>query len=977
MKTAFNLLAALLLAPLEMLHAADTPKHAVKVTQELLNSIHVTPKLIFDPFPAYAEKFLPFAMAASMESTKKGRLWTCWAGGQDGPNAYLLASYSDDQGKSWRDPVFVIDPQAQGLKMGTRLGSFWCDPKGRLWLFFHQSVGMFDGSCSNWFVRCDDPDAEKPGWTEPVYIGFGASLNKPIVRKNGEWILPVSLWERWHMDKPFADCYRELDAVRGANVFVSDDEGGHWRYHGGLIFKDSCFNEHTVAELNDGRLWMLSRGMKATFQSFSADGGKTWQPQSTAFPHVNSKAVIRRLQSGNLLVIRHGQDITKATPARQELTAFLTTDEGKTWSGKLLLDERTNVSYPDIAQAPNGDIYIHYDRERTGAAEILFARFREEDVQAGELVSKDAALKNLVKSKAHGMNRGGAGSARWPLESVADSLVVRGALTTAAGAAGQCLVFDGRSLAELKDSAKLARGEFTLSLWFNPYDLASGQQMLAGKNRYSRQERQWSLTIEPDGRLKAHLHQGGWSTISCADPLKAGAWHLVALVVNADRATLFMNGNPAGDVKLAQPVAATEAPITLGGIWDADQVRQPFTGAVDEFAVYPRALTAEEIAASYRPSLAVHELPKPKAADFPLWDRSQRLGEAKDLPRLVGVEFHVIKKWDKDADGYTFLHGVGLCWHKGRLYASFAHNKGEENTVTEEAQYRASDDAGKTWSALRAIDAGEEKDLAVSHGVFVSHAGKLWAFHGAYYKRMERIHTRAYSLDEATGQWTKHGVVLENGFWALNQPVKMTDGNWIMPGISAGPYSETGAFPAAVAISRADDFTKWDFVGIPVQKGIRLWGESSLIVDGPNALNIARYGGKALALISKSTDFGRTWTTMAESNLPMTTSKPAAGLLSNGRRYLVCTSAANNGGRRSPLTIAISEPGKDVLRKVFVIRHAEHNGPGESDPKSALSYPCAVEHEGKLYVGFSNNGGRKGNLNSAELAVIPIRNLEN
>ncbi len=383
-------------------------KPAVKVTQELLNSIHVTPKLIFDPMPAYGQKFLPFAMAASMESTSKGRLWTCWAGGQDGPNAYLLASYSDDQGKSWRDPVFVIDPQAHGLKMGTRLGSFWCDPKGRLWLFFHQSVGMFDGSCSNWFVRCDDPDAEKPVWTEPVYLGFGASLNKPIVRKNGEWILPVSLWERWHIDKPFADCYRELDAVRGANVFVSDDEGGHWRYRGGLIFNESNFNEHSVVELNDGRLWMLERCKKEAAQSFSNDGGKTWLPQSTAFPHVNSKAVIRRLQSGNLLVIRHGQDITKATPKRQELTAFLTTDEGKTWSGKLLLDERDNVSYPDIAQAPNGDIYVHYDRDRGGAAEILFARFREEDVQAGKLISKDAALKNLVKSKL-GMNHGSSG----------------------------------------------------------------------------------------------------------------------------------------------------------------------------------------------------------------------------------------------------------------------------------------------------------------------------------------------------------------------------------------------------------------------------------------------------------------------------------------------------------------------------------------------------------------------------------------
>ena len=161
--------------------------------------------------------------------------------------------------------------------------------------------------------------------------------------------------------------------MRGANVFVSDDEGSHWRYRGGIIFKDSCFNEHSVVELQDGRLRMLSRGMKEALQSFSDDGGKTWQPQSTAFPHVNSKSIFRRLQSGNLLLIRHGQDMTNATNGRKELTAFLSTDDGKTWSGGLLLDERNNVSYPDIAQAPNGDIYVHYDRDRGGAAEILFA----------------------------------------------------------------------------------------------------------------------------------------------------------------------------------------------------------------------------------------------------------------------------------------------------------------------------------------------------------------------------------------------------------------------------------------------------------------------------------------------------------------------------------------------------------------------------------------------------------------------------
>jgi len=115
--------------------------------------------------------------------------------------------------------------------------------------------------------------------------------------------------------------------------------------------------------------------------------------------------VFHRLQSGNLLLVGHGRDMRNATSVRKELIAFLSANDGKTWSGGLLLDERNNVSYPDIAQAPNGEIYVHYDRDRNGAAEILFARFREEDVQAGKLVSQDAALKNLVKSK-RGMNRG-------------------------------------------------------------------------------------------------------------------------------------------------------------------------------------------------------------------------------------------------------------------------------------------------------------------------------------------------------------------------------------------------------------------------------------------------------------------------------------------------------------------------------------------------------------------------------------------
>ena len=564
-------------------------------------------------------------------------------------------------------------------------------------------------------------------------------------------------------------------------------------------------------------------------------------------------------------------------------------------------------------------------------------------------------------------------AANWPLEDINDTLIMRGTAKTAAGASGQSLVLDGESLIELKDSADLASDAFTVSLWFNPYDLAGEQQMLVGKNRYSRNERQWSLTIEPDGKLKAHLRQNGWSTISCDEPVKAGAWHFVTLAVGADKAVLFLNGKTVGDTTLKTPIAATEAPITLGGIWDAESVRQAFHGALDEFSYQPGFLSAEEIEESYRPVLTTHEIPQ-LASGLPLWDVAHPLPKAAELPQVAGAEFYVIKNQRPDTDQCKFTLGVGLAWHKGKLYASYAYNKGHENTPTEEAHVKVSDDGGKTWGPPQVMDAGEG-DLAVSHGVFLSHAGRLWAFMGAFYaheKLYHRVHARAYLLDESTGVWEPHGAVVDGGFWPMQEPQKMADGNWIMAGFRiGGQFGEAGNLPA-VAISKGDDFTKWELVVIPAAPGLgNIWGESTVIVEDKRILNISRYGKRALALLSISEDYGRTWTPTAPSNLPMATSKPYAGTLSNGQRYLVCTTTADTGGKRSPLTIAVSKPGESVFSKVFLIRASVFEGtPGVSDPKADFSYPYAIEHEGKLYIGYTHKSHA-----ANELVVIPIDQL--
>jgi len=126
-------------------------------------------------------------------------------------------------------------------------------------------------------------------------------------------------------------------------------------------------------------------------------------------------------------------------------------------------------------------------------------------------------------------------------------------------------------------------------------------------------------------------------------------------------------------------------------------------------------------------------------------------------------------------------------------------------------------------------------------------------------------------------------------------------------------------------------------------------------------------------LVTLSRDFGCSWTLQCESNLPMTTSKPYGDILSTGQFYMINSIAGDIGKNRSPLTIALGLPGVKNFSHILRIRDDIHpNGPGESVKGAALSYPYAVEYKSKLYVGYSNDGGRGKNRKRAELAIIPL-----
>ncbi|RRB02512.1 exo-alpha-sialidase [Larkinella rosea] len=357
------------------------------------------------PLPKYDYDRLDYGMTIGIERTPKGRIWACWVGGGDNHDAFFVLNSSDDDGKSWSKPRVVIDPHDPALddKRRTIVGNLWTDPLGRLWLFFDQSLTHFDGRNGNWYTRCDNPDSENPVWSTPVRIWHGCSLNKPMILSDGTWLLNVSLWDEGKINPKYKEKYRELDSLRMANVFASTDQGKTWVRRGGVRYPQPQFDEHHIIERKDGTLWMTARTANGMWESVSTDKGKTWSEPRKYLEHIGSRHFMRRLQSGRILMVRHGA-VTEKTKFRSKLTAYLSEDEGKTWVGGLMLDERRGISYPDGFQAPDGTIYISYDHNRDFDGEILMARFTEKDILDGKFGGRKSKPKILI-SKPLGLDK--------------------------------------------------------------------------------------------------------------------------------------------------------------------------------------------------------------------------------------------------------------------------------------------------------------------------------------------------------------------------------------------------------------------------------------------------------------------------------------------------------------------------------------------------------------------------------------------
>lgn len=516
-------------------------------------------------------------------------------------------------------------------------------------------------------------------------------------------------------------------------------------------------------------------------------------------------------------------------------------------------------------------------------------------------------------------------------------------------------------------------GLVALSRWFNesPTNLAIEFSFAVSKSRgrafhvwtqepKGKDASQFNLCVQ-NGRLQ-HFdgRERAWIPVPAkiqpsSDPAKP-VWHRLRAVMNAKQRGIDLWISQPGNRDLPQKKTATVAAYRInlpyGGfsLVSGTRIASDAWYLVDDLVIE----SGEDIPNPGQ----VAPLPKP----YPLWTGPTPPKNPEAIPFAPGIEHRVIHR--PTADGYKFLHGAAIVEQQGVFYANWANSPVDENGPHETLQGRRSKDGGRTWLPIEMVGPGFDGPDRHSHGVLFVHNDEVWTICarfgvGSSGKRFPGLKGEAFVLNKQTDRWESRGIVITN-CWPYDEVVRMDNGNYITGG------QDKDGLPV-VAISQGDDLLKmWDSVLIPYHRRLApSFAETTVWAEGSTVLAVIR-GGGGIAWVSRSEDFGRTWSVAQPSNLPMPRAKAYLGKLSTGQLYLV-----SNYRNRDTLVVSTGKPGELTLNKMWRIRHGRSEAPrfkGFAKSKQ-WSYPYGYEHDGKLYIVYSIGKEECG------LSIIPIGSL--
>ena len=348
--------------------------------------------------------------APCVARTKGGRLYCTFSGdnsetGDESPNNYNILMASDDNGETWIENIMILDHDSSVRMHGPII---FVAPDGELWLFWAQSYIYWDSRGGVWCRKCTNPDAplDELVWGEPQRICHGVLATTPCVTSRGEILLPVSIWKNITRHK-----FNHLPELEYSCVYASTDGGKTFTLRGKANDPDTTFDENAIVETDEGKLLMITRDERAISICESDDYGYNWSEPKKLMDHTSSRSFFSRFSTGEILLVTNDpvalKDGMTSEEGRVKMTAFLSTDNGKTFPHKLLLKEEGMVSYPAGVVTEDDRVYVTFDRNRYTDGELYISSFCKEDILAGKIVTENSYNSRLIfkADKLHGKHK--------------------------------------------------------------------------------------------------------------------------------------------------------------------------------------------------------------------------------------------------------------------------------------------------------------------------------------------------------------------------------------------------------------------------------------------------------------------------------------------------------------------------------------------------------------------------------------------
>ena len=182
-----------------------------------------------------------------------------------------------------------------------------------------------------------------------------------------------------------------------------------------------------------------------------------------------------------------------------------------------------------------------------------------------------------------------------------------GTPTFVCGVEGQAVFLDGANdQIRIPNTATIAREfdreDLTISFYFKPVGFNGTQYLFSKRDTACTNPRQMSLRYVPTSRtLSTILAQDEDKDVNIINIVNnQSCWQQVTIVRDDLRVKVYLNGEFQSSLGTASRIdLETEGAIFIGGSDCIGGIETPFSGVIDEFRIYDRALDDDEVAGLY------------------------------------------------------------------------------------------------------------------------------------------------------------------------------------------------------------------------------------------------------------------------------------------------------------------------------------------------------------------------------------------